>query len=425
MRHDRFLGTHRALVLSLAVAFGSFVAWACLAEVDVVANAQGKLVPATFARISQPVEGGVVRAVHVKDGQQVKAGDALVELDPLGAKDEAQSAESQVDRLKLKLERLEAEMADRPFSPTSGDESLRNAAISEFSLQRTALEASLAEAAAAKDKAIADARSSQARLTRAQQLLPLIAKQAGMQRELLTQGFVSDAAATDKFRELVDIEQEAAAQEHTLRAAQAAVEQADRSVARIRAESKRQAATDRGQALGELQVAQAELAKRGQRVRETTLRAPVAGTVNGLATLSVGQVVSTGTTLLTVVPDGESLRMDGWVRNEDAAYVSPGMPAKVKVAAYPFQKYGWVEGEVAWLGVDSETPESMRNAQGQPLFYRMRVDFKRQELARNGKTYPLRPGMQVVADIQIGRRTLLEYLTSPMRRVLLEAARER
>jgi HlyD family secretion protein len=177
--------------------------------------------------------------------------------------------------------------------------------------------------------------------------------------------------------------------------------------------------------VADLASAEAEAAKRTHRLQQTTLTAPVAGTVNGLAALAVGQVVSSGSTLLTVVPQGEALRLEGWLRNEDAAYVTPGMPAKVKAAAYPFQKYGWVEAEVFWIGVDAETPESMRNAQGEPLFYRVRFDLKRQTLTRDGQAYALKPGMQAVGDIQIGKRTLFEYLTSPMRKVLLEAGREK
>lgn len=229
-----------------------------------------------------------------------------------------------------------------------------------------------------------------------------MAKQSNMQQALLAQGFVSDTAATDKQRELVDARQELASQLTAGASARAAALQAQSALERVHTDYRRQLATERAQALADLGTADGESAKRAHRLRQTMLVAPVAGTVNVLAALSVGQVVNAGASLLTVVPTGEPLRMEGWVRNEDAANVLPGMPAKVKVAAYPFQKYGWAEAEVAWLGVDSEVPESMRNAEGEPLFYRVRFDLQRQFLTRDGKPYALKSGMQAVGDIQIG-----------------------
>jgi HlyD family secretion protein len=425
MRHERFIGTHRLFIAALSAAFFAFVGWAFFAEIDTVVSAQGKLAPVSFVRVAQPVEGGVIRAIRVKDGETVAAGATLLELDPLYAAEDAKSSGSQLDRLKLQLARIDAELAGASFAPREGPEALRVAALNEYALRKQALATSLAEARAAAERATSDARTADEQLSRARQLLPLVAKQSGMQQELLSQGFVSDAAATDKLRELVDARQELAARQAAVQSSRAGVAQAQAAIARVHADYRRQLAAERAQVIADLATAEAESAKRSHRLQQTALTAPVAGTVNGLAALSVGQVVSAGSTLLTVVPQGEALRLEGWLRNEDAAYVAPGMPAKVKAAAYPFQKYGWVEAEVSWIGVDAETPESMRNAQGEPLFYRVRFDLKRQALTRGGQSYVLKPGMQAVGDIQIGKRTLVEYLTSPMRKVLLEAAREK
>lgn len=420
-----FLPAHRLFIVFLTSAFFALLGWAALAHIDIVVNAQGKLVPVSFVRIAQPAEDGVVRRVAVQDGQHVDAGDTLVELDPLYAQEDVRSAQSQRDRLELQLARIDAELAGQPFSPTSGSAELRAAAIAEFTLRKQALAAALAEANAAESRAASDQATVGERLRQAEQLLPLVSKQAHQQDTLRAQGFVSDAAATDKDKELVAARQELAAQQSALRSAQASLQQARSASARVLADYQRQLAVERAQVTAELTTLDADLSKRGHRLSQLALKAPVAGQVNGLAALAPGQVVKSGQTLLTVVPAGEKLRFEGWLRNEDAAYVAPGIPVKVKLAAYPFQKYGWIEGEVAWLGVDSETPESMRNAQGEPLFYRVRVDLQAQELVRDGKHYEAKPGMQAVADVQIGSRTLVEYLTSPMRKTLLEAAREK
>jgi len=420
-----FLPVHRLFIGSLAAAFLALVTWAALADIDIVVNAQGKLVPTSFVRVAQPAEDGVVRAVSVRDGQSVAAGDTLVEMDPLYAQEDVHSAESQGERLRLQLARIDAELTGQAFIPSIGAPELRAAAVAEFALRKQSLAAAMAEASAAEVRAASDQATVGERLRQAEQLLPLVSKQARQQDELRAQGFVSDAAATDKDKELVAARQELAAQQSALRSAEASLTQARSSVARVLADYRRQLAAERAQATSDLAALDSDLSKRGHRLAQMALKAPVAGQVNGLAALAPGQVVKAGQTLLTVVPAGEKLRFEGWVRNEDAAYVVPGMPAKVKLAAYPFQKYGWVEGEVAWLGVDAETPESMRNAQGEPLFYRMRIDLRTQQLVRDSERYEAKPGMQAVSDIQIGTRTLLEYLTSPMRKTLLEAAREK
>jgi hemolysin D len=420
-----FLPVHRLFIGALAAAGAATVAWACLADIDIVVNAQGKLQPASFVRIAQPAEDGVVRAVAVRDGQDVTAGQLLVEMDPVYAREDVRSAEKQRERLTLQLARIDAELAGQPFAPSAGAADLRAAAVGEFTLRKQALAAALAEASAAEARATSDQATVSERLRQAEQLLPLVSKQAKQQDQLRAQGFVSDAAATDKDKELVAARQELAAQQSALRSAEASLAQARSAAARVLTDYRRQLAAERTQAGSELATLESDLSKRGHRLAQTELKAPAAGQVNGLAALAPGQVVKAGQTLLTVVPAGEKLRFEGWIRNEDAAYVAPGMPAKVKLAAYPFQKYGWVEGEVAWLGVDSEIPESMRNAQGEPLFYRVRIDLKAQALKRDDQRYDVKPGMQAVGDVQIGSRTLLEYLTSPMRKTLLEAAREK
>lgn len=216
-----------------------------------------------------------------------------------------------------------------------------------------------------------------------------------------------------------------AAQRMALMAQSAAAEQASAGLLRVQTEYQKALQVERAQVLAELSKVKADLSKAEHRIALSELRSPVAGVVNSLAVKTPGQVVQAGAALLTVVPENESLIAEVWVRNEDAGLVSPGMPVKVKLVAFPFQKYGWIEGEVRWIGADSETPEFMRNTAGETLFYRARIALNRQQLTRDGKQFQAKPGMQVVADIQLGERTLLEYLTSPLKKTVLEAARER
>lgn len=438
MTRDKFLATHRLLVTSLAAAFAAAFSWACWAELDIVAIAEGRVQPVTTVRVSQPVEGGVVREVLVQDGQRVQAGTPLVLLDPLPAEQDATASRTQQARLQIQLQRIDAELGRQSFSPApaaalpgsagaaaTADVALREAALREYALRRQALAAATAEARAAYEKASSDALAAQERLVQAQRRLPLVTKQLEMQQALRAQGFVSEKEVNDRLKDHVDAQQELAAQLKAVQSARSGATQAEAAMARVEGDYRKQLASERAQAAAELAAADAEAAKRGHRLSQTTLVAPIAGTVNGVGVLSPGQVVAAGASLLSVVPLGTPLRFEGWLKNEDAPYVLSEMPTRVKVAAYPFQKYGWLEGSVSWRAVDAETPEALRNVQGEHLLYKVRVSLASQSLVRDGKRVELQPGMQATADVVIGKRTLMEYLLNPARKVLSEAARER
>ena len=189
---------------------------------------------------------------------------------------------------------------------------------------------------------------------------------------------------------------------------------------------------ERAQAAGQRGRLDEELAKQLQRAQTVELRAPEAGVVKDLATHTIGTVVSPGTVLLTLVPVGEALQADVLVRHIDAGFVRVGQPAKVKLASYPFQKYGLVEGVVVHVGPDAtESAPSRRDpteADALPTptgGYRARIELASQSIPFDGHTLPLNSGMQAVAEIRLGDRTLLEYLLAPVQKAWHEAARER
>lgn len=416
---DPFLRTHRLILWALISCFAAFLTWALIAKLDVVAVTQGKLVPSGFVQAIQPPEDGVIRTVLVKDGDQVEAGQALVELDSVYAKEDTSAAEAQVRNLEYRLARVNAELDGYMLSVPD------SAVMAEFIHRKQAYAALLSEATRQLESARADLITAQQRHKKYQELLPITARQSDMLARLKAEGFVSEAALNDKLLIRLETAGEADIQARAVDTAASAVRAADASVQKVKADYQRQLSTERTELEYQLTQAKANLAKQAHRAGLQVLRAPVAGQITGLAVRSPGEFVGAGAKLLSLVPAGQPLRFEGWLRNEDSAFVMPGMPAKVKLSAYPFQKYGWLEGELSWIGVDAEIPESMRNAQGDPLFYKVRVTLPAQHLERDGTTLELRPGMQAVADLQVGKRTLFEYLTSPMRKIALEAARER
>ncbi len=397
----------------------AFAAWAAFGQLDIVVQAQGKLVPASAVKVSQPVEAGPVVELRVKDGQAVKAGDLLARLDSTQSSKDTDALRSDQAMAKARLASLDAALAGH------GTTTSQSAVDTEFLLRQTAYRESLQGAQSALSKAEAEMAATQEALAKQQRTLTLAERSETAHANLKDQGFVSELAYQDKLKERIEREQDARTLVANARGNAAAVAQAQSALASVTSEFRKQLAQERSQVLTQLQRTEADLGKAEHRTALTEVRAPVDGIVNSLAVRSAGQVVAAGAALMTIVPDGDALVVEAWVRNEDIGFVSPGMPAKVKLAAYPFQKYGWLTGEVSVVGADSEVPDSMRTAQGEPLFYKARVTLSTQALSRDGKAFPVKPGMQASVDVQLGERSLLEYLTSPLKKAVLEAARER
>jgi HlyD family secretion protein len=179
------------------------------------------------------------------------------------------------------------------------------------------------------------------------------------------------------------------------------------------------------------------MVKQAHRTKLLELRAPQGGVVKDLATHTIGTVVSAGTVVLSLVPEREAMMAEVTVRNEDVGFVHPNQPVEVKLAAYPFQKYGMLHGEVVRVSPDaSETDtraterlavrSSSDPASSAPVRgYRALIQLDSQTLKRGDLQLRLIAGMQVIAEIKEGRRSVLEYLLSPVQKTVQESGRER
>jgi len=420
-----FLPIHRLFGALMLLMIASLITWACVGQLDIVVVASGKLVPSSFVKISQPVEAGAVKSIFVKDGDHVTAGQALVQMDSVFADGDVEAEKAEAEQQHLKLARIAAELADAPFAPEIGTPALVQAVSREYALRRGAYQAAIKDAVFAIAKADADYEAAGAKLEKLKRTSPLVAEQSQIHQGLQAAELISRSAALDKLAASEDATGELITQKRVLISAGFAKDQARSSLEKVHAEYRKALALEQSEAEGNLAKAEFELKKRVYRAQELVLRAPTAGVVTGLTVKTNGQVLVAGATVLSLVPDSEPVIFEGWLKNEDAPYVVPGMAGKVKLVAYPFQKYGWLDGSVLWLGADSEVPDSMKNQSGDPLFYRVRLRLNAQQLYRNGTAFPVKPGMQGQGDVQIGHRTLAEYLLSPVKKAVLEAAQEK
>lgn len=422
-----FLKSHQ-LITYVCVFFVLFVVIAsCFLKLDIVASAPGVIMPSNSVSISQPSEGGKVKEVLVHEGDIVEANQILFKMDSVSQSVDVSQQTAEVERLELNLDRINAELSNRPFHPMSKNERLNTAVLADYMSRKAAIQASISEASLASAKAKADIQVAESKVIKANSLLPNSEAQFNKLKMLEAKGFIASTAVLDKQSAYLDQKGllETAKQEEA--SAKLAYAQSASSISRIQSDYFKQLGQEKSATEAELLKASEELKKRQHLADEMNIKAPIAGTVSGLQVRTAGQVVAAGSPLLSIVPEKEPMVAEGYITNEDAPYVAVGMPVKIKLTPYPFQKYGWIEGEVISLGATSEVPDYLKNTAGAEAnkSYKVKMSLKTQKLIKDGKEYALRSGMQLAADVILGDRTVLDYIVSPIKRTLMESARTR
>lgn len=418
------------LLLSLLTAL---LLWAILGRLDIIAVAEGKLIPESYVKIVQPAESGIVKEILVREGQAVKAGQVLMRMDTLISEADTKSIDADYQRKRLALRRIQAELSGTPFKTEAGDpSSLAQEINAQYRANRMAFEAALAEERSRLTKAKQELAAAEQIKRKLEETLPHYRDQDKAYEKLVKDGYAGSLMGSDKRRERVEKEQELQTQAFVIESARASILQSEKKLAQIDSDYRRQLHAERNDVQGQFDKLAQEVAKQAHRQELLELKASQDGIVKDLATHTTGTVVQPGTLLLTLVPQDEILRAEVWVSNEDISFVRQGQPVKLKFAAFPFQKYGMVEGVVEHVSADAadnntgngntQTDPSKKN---QPLVYKALVALKQMSLEMEKQRFLLSAGMQTNAEIRLGDRTVMEYLLSPVRKAWHEAGRER
>ncbi len=418
----------RVVGYTTAALFAALASWAVFGQLDIVASAEGRLVPRNLSRVVQPAEGGVVREVLVREGQEVQAGQLLLQMDATTASTDQGTLRRDLGLKQLTLRRIEAELSGRAFAVARTDPPEVLQVLAQFNARRQAHDDALAQEQATLVRAQHELAAARQSVDKLVATVPLYRQQATSYERLVKDGFVSELGANDKIRERIEKEQELKSQESASAALTAAVEQSRRRSAQIVSAYQSQLENERVELLAVIQKVQGDLAKQDYRSGLLELRSPVAGMVKDLVSYTPGAVVQPGMVLLNIVPKGEPLMAEVALKNEDAGFVAPGQAVKVKLQAYPFQKYGMLHGVVELLSADSSVndPQKATSMGQSPQSFKVLVRLQHQELrSPAGEDLKLSPGMVVTAEVNQGQRSVLEYLLSPVQKVSAEAARER
>lgn len=409
--------------------------WSVFGRLDIVAVADGKLVPSTYLKIVQPAEQGIVKEILVKEGQAVREGQVLIRMDPALTQADVRAMQSDFDHKRMALRRIDAQMSGGALGRQAGDPAELFAEVTKQLLANLqAYQNALAQERTVFEKARHDLAAAQATRAKLEQVLPHYAEQEKAYEKLAKDGFAGRIMYTDKQRERIEKEQDLRTQESVIRSSQALIDQSERRIAQITADYRRNLQAERVEVAAQLERIRQESAKHQHRFGLLELKAPQPGVVKDLATHTVGTVAAPGTVLMTLVPEGDDMLAEVWVSNQDVGFVRAGQDVKLKLVAFQFQKYGMIEGTVRQVSADATETSSAntrsdalsgRDRPTGPLAYRALVSLKSQQLIAENERYRLGSGMQVAGEIHLGTRTVLEYFLSPVQKAWHEAARER
>ena len=422
-----------ALLWTLVGLGAALVVWAVSARLDIVATAPGRLVPASQVKTVQSAEPGIVREILVRDGDRVAAGQVMLRLDATIAGADAAAVAGELMRKRITLRAIDAELAGQPLLPVEGDAApVFGQVRAHFAARRQALLDALAQEEQAGARARSDLLAARRLRDKLSSTLPMLQQSAESHARLHREGFVGELLAAEKRRELLEREGDLKAQEAAVEALAATVAQSDRRREQLRSAYRADLLREGVEAAATVQRLEQESHKSGLRAQLMEVRAPQEGIVKDLAVHTPGAVVQAGSPLLQVVPTGDRLHAEALLANEDIGFVEVGQPVKMKLAAYPFQKFGLLEGRVVQIGADAIAQADAARAAGtHPMAapaqtYKAVIELAEQRLRLpNGRHLEIAPGMALTAEIHQGRRTVMEYLLSPVQRVAMEAGRER
>ena len=437
----------RSIGATIIALFCLALIWASFGHVDIVASAPGKIVPSGRVKLIQPFETGVVRAIHIHDGQSVKAGDVLIELDPTVTTAEGEHIKNDLVAAQLDIARLRAALSDgdnpqREFHPPAGaSPALVNmqreflarqieehrAKIASLDRQRAQKEAERATTAATIEKLGASS--------------PLIQQRVDIRKYLADKELGSRLTYLETLQQLTENEKDLVVQQSRMQEADAAIAAITESRAQADAEFHRTLFGELAEAERKAGGLADDLAKAEQRTKLQLLTAPVDGVVQQLSVHTIGGVVTPAQQLAVVVPADAVLEVEAMVSNRDIGFVHPGQDAQIKVDTFNFTRYGLLHGRVVSVSPDAmvrETPQDKNNndktkgadsessePKGQEFVYSARISLDRTQIQVDGVVTNLSPGMAVTVEIGTGSRAVISYLLSPLLRYQHESMHER
>ena len=392
------------------------LAWSYFGRIDIVAVANGKISTEGSTKIIQPAISGVVTNINVREGQRVKKGETLLALDKTTAEKDVATANQS-----LNAARVERDILRRLAVGGNTDEIINNAdlpdetkaMLRQFAGSQTAL-------SAARQQAVNGTISNyQQQLQFNQQAKNQLETNAQnlKNRKAEIEKQLPNANPVDKLRlqnELSNIDQRITSADSAILGQNQQLLQSQSALTQAQNQSQTQTAETNSAFNNQIIAAEKRiielennLVKAKQILAQTTITAPVDGTILSLTVKTIGGVVNAGQQLAQIVPEKVPLYVDAALDNQDIGFVKSGQRVVVKVATYPFQRYGYLEGTV-----ENISPDAIQDDK-KGLIYKAKIKLNDDKSSKQNQL-KLLPGMSVSAEITTGQRRIIEFFLDPL-----------
>lgn len=351
-----------------------FIVWAAFASVDEIVRADGEMISSSRPQIIQNLEGGILSALMVQEGDVVEQGDVLATLSGTEFRTSAEDLQEKLDALEVRKLRLEAELEDKDSFEVPDDLAARAAGV--LSSERALLKARTADYLARSEGAL--------------NVLKQVETERALMEDMLTRNVVALIEVTRTRKAHSD---------------------AQLKYNEIVTQSNLQEAEEFSETLKEIASVKQALTLAEDQLDRTVITSPMRGIVNSLSLTTIGGVVRPGEEIVQIIPMDEELFVEARVRPEDIAHVEPGQAATIKLTAYDYTIYGTLSGMVKVLSADTFQDERDPNAQP---YYRVTVSVDLNTLTERQSQIEIRPGMRAQAELHTGSKTFLKYLLKPL-----------
>ena len=414
----------RLTIWGIIAFFLFMLLWANFAVIDEVTRGDGKAIPSSKLQKIQNLEGGIVAELFVKEGQIVEAGAPLIRLDDTRFVSNAGETEAQRLSLLLRIERLSAQVEDRPLNiPEDVRAAAPTQAINEQSLYESRRQqfkdeiGGLQEQLTQRQQEMREYTSKQSQY---RNQLSLQRQEINMSEPLVAQGAVSPVEVLRLKRAEMETRGQLDATTLAIPRADSAIKEVQRKIDETRGKYRSEALTELNEARTDLNKAQATGKALEDRVSRTLVTSPVRGIVKQLLVNTIGGVIQPGSDMVEIVPLDDTLLVEAKIRPQDIAFLHPGQEAVVKFTAYDYTIYGGLKAKLERIGADTITDEDKKTT-----YYMIKLRTDRSHLGTDEKPLLIIPGMVASVDIITGKKSILSYLLKPIIKARAEALHER
>lgn len=409
--------TPRSLSIILWVmsfAFVFLMIWANFAQLDEITRGSGKIIPPEHIKKVQNLEGGIVSHINVHDGDAVKKGEVLVELDDLQFLSDREENRINLEKLNMKVARLNAEIDGTPYELS---QAIINKNPSLYSQSQSLYQSDIMQHKHAidalkekREQTLNDIEDNSVKLANMMKNLKLTKKEFKIKQDLYSKRFISEVEFLQIQRSLNDLEQEIQSIKVSTKKLNATISEIDNSIEEKKQKFLNDAISNRNEAVYEISRLEEEQRSLQDKINRSDIVAPVDGVVKQVLVTTVGQVVQPGETMLEIVPSNQKMIAEVKVKPSDIAYIHLGQQAELKFSAYDYAIHGGIKGKVMHISADTITDDKKNN------FYIVRLQLEKNYIGNKKDKKPIKTGMVVDADMLSGQKSVLDYLLKPILR---------